>query len=107
MSRPIRLAASARRELGEAARWHEKQRPGLGRELKEAVSSVLRIIAEQPEVGSRLRSRLQRSLLRYLVPRFPYQVIYYATERDLVVLAVAHTRRRPSYWRERLTPTEG
>ena len=36
------------------------------------------------------------------VTRFPYHVIYLETATDIRILAVAHDRRKPGYWRERL-----
>jgi len=38
-----------------------------------------------------------------LMPRFPYGVVYVMTPAgDVVVVAVAHVRRRPGYWAHRL-----
>ena len=36
------------------------------------------------------------------VPRFPYRVVFLETEPEILVVAVAHERRRPGYWRARL-----
>ena len=41
-----------------------------------------------PELGVR----------RYLLRRFPYAVAYLGEVGQVVVLAVAHTRREPLYW---------
>jgi len=38
---------------------------------------------------------------RYVLPDFPYSVIYFV-EAAIIIVAVAHDRRRPGYWRERL-----
>jgi hypothetical protein len=38
---------------------------------------------------------------KFLLRRFPYSVVYRITERELQVIAVAHGRRRPGYWRIR------
>jgi hypothetical protein len=35
-------------------------------------------------------------------PRFPYSVVYLEDEDEIWVLAVAHAKRRPGYWRGRL-----
>ena len=102
MIRSIRVAESAAAELAEAVRWHERQRAGLGRDLKDVVASVVRMIAARPEVGSRVASRSKRILRRRLTPRFPYQLIDYVDRGAVVVVAVAHTSRRPSYWKDRL-----
>lgn len=34
--------------------------------------------------------------------RFPYYVVYIEVGPDVLVLAVAHNRRRPTYWTRRL-----
>ncbi|GAA1598468.1 hypothetical protein GCM10009693_07950 [Leucobacter chromiireducens subsp. chromiireducens] len=36
------------------------------------------------------------------VPRLPYRVLYYFADQVVVILAVAHYRRKPGYWRPRL-----
>ena len=38
----------------------------------------------------------------YLLKRYPFQLIYRkASEEQLLIVAVAHTSRRPGYWSER------
>jgi hypothetical protein len=36
------------------------------------------------------------------VKRFPYRVVYVVVGEDVDVIAVAHAKRRPAYWRRRL-----
>ncbi len=38
-----------------------------------------------------------------LVERFHYDVIYIVRDDEVLVVAVAHQRRKPGYWRRRLT----
>lgn len=38
---------------------------------------------------------------RYLFHRFPYQLVYRVSSARVEVVAVAHGRRRPGYWRSR------
>ena len=33
---------------------------------------------------------------------FPYRVVYRIREHDLYVVAIAHTSRRPDYWKHRV-----
>ena len=37
----------------------------------------------------------------YLLRRFPYLIVYRVTGTTIQVVAVAHGRRRPGYWRAR------
>ncbi len=39
--------------------------------------------------------------------RFPFLIVYALFTDRLVVIAVAHTRREPGYWRERLGELSG
>jgi len=38
---------------------------------------------------------------KFLLRRFPYGVVYRITESAIQVIAVAHGRRRPGYWKSR------
>ena len=38
---------------------------------------------------------------RFLLRRFPYQLIYRQRADEIEVVAVMHQRRRPGYWRRR------
>jgi hypothetical protein len=39
---------------------------------------------------------------RLLLRRFPYAVIVRESAEEILVIAFAHTARRPGYWRRRL-----
>lgn len=36
---------------------------------------------------------------------FPYRVVYFVADELLTIVAVAHAKRRPGYWRERVAPS--
>lgn len=93
MSQPVRFHPIARLELDEAMGWYERQKSGLGMELKEAVVQMLARIDETPGRFRPVRGEIRRALLR----RFPY-AIHFLTEADaIVVLAVFHTKRNPRH----------
>lgn len=70
----------------------------LAADLRDAFRDALGAISEAPRryppylLGSR----------RYLMRRFPYALIF-DVEPQVVVLAVAHAKRRPGYWQTRRT----
>lgn len=33
---------------------------------------------------------------------FPYGVLYFSTDSEIVIVAYAHEKRRPGYWKRRL-----
>jgi len=38
---------------------------------------------------------------RFLLQRFPYEVVYVVRGNRVLVVAIAHCKRRPGYWRDR------
>ena len=37
----------------------------------------------------------------YRMPNFPYSLIYRVVEEEVILIALAHHRRRPGYWQKR------
>ncbi|GGI09859.1 hypothetical protein GCM10011354_36160 [Egicoccus halophilus] len=101
MSRPVTFEPEASYELEAAALWYEAQRSGLGQTFLATVDHL----ATWPEAGASVPGVPAHLEVRQMpVVRFPYRVVYLAASRELRVLAVAHTRRRPGYWRSRTEP---
>jgi len=98
VTRTLRNLKEAGEEFGAAVRWYEEQRPGLGAEFFDAVVQATSLIQTHPEAGPLSRDRRTR---RVLVQRFPYQVVYRVSDDEIVVVAIAHPKRRPGYWRKR------
>lgn len=95
--KPRQISEPASLELAEAVRWYEERRPGWGARLFDAVSQALDLIEQFPESGS-----LQRPAVRRLSVRgFPFSVVYRVRPDDVSVIAVAHAKRRPGYWKNR------
>jgi len=63
----------------------------------EQFDSTASLILAHPKLGKPVSSRV-RALP---ISRFPYSVIYRITPEAIIVLAVAHQRRRPAYWAQR------
>jgi hypothetical protein len=91
---------AARDELAEAVAYYDQQRPALGddflAEVKRAVTRIREFPTAWPQVSRRSR--------RCRVTRFPYGLVYQQTPEVIRILAVAHLRRRPRYWRAREKP---
>jgi toxin ParE1/3/4 len=96
---PLQISEPASLELAEAVRWHEARRPGWGSRLFDAVAGTFAIIESFPEIGSSRRGQLLSRQLK--VRGFPYVVAYRIRPTDVYIVAVAHTSRRPGYWKHR------
>jgi toxin ParE1/3/4 len=92
------LQRTAEAEFEVAVGYYDRLRAGLGGELREAVMEAFGRIRRHPQRFARYK----RSPYRFcLVKRFPYVIYFGETEDRIWVVAVAHGRRRPDYWRRR------
>ena len=96
----MRFHPAAKEELADAAVWYERRRAGLGQEFRTTVRAAARTIGENPNAWS--LSPEAPSVRVYTLRRFPFLLPYAIEARSVVVLAVAHAKRRPGYWRLRL-----
>lgn len=94
---PIILLPEAEEDLTDAAVFYEHERSGLGAEFTLEVEHALERLAGNPHAGPEVSDGARKLLLR----RFPYLLIYRIRSDRVLVLAVAHQRRNPAYWRGR------
>jgi hypothetical protein len=103
--RPARLSSEAVEELFEAAAWYRDQQQGLELEFLAEVDRILPMLETSPASFPRvLGLAVDLEIRRALLPRFPYALVFVETEREIRILAVAHLKRRPGYWLNRVEP---
>ena len=94
-------------EAAEAAAWYETQRSGFGHEFRLEFKFELDRLREGILPGTPWPGRLGAvGVKRLLMRQFPFSLVFVIEKDEAVVLAVAHHRRRPAYWRPRLSRTQ-
>lgn len=98
MSVQVVFHALAAKEAREAEAWYAARSPETAERFRAAIVAATQRIAEN--VGTH---PVGRTRFRYVqVHRFPYWLIFCFDDPTTVrVVAVAHGRRRPGYWRRR------
>ena len=84
----------AQKELLDAMAWYEERAVGLGFEFARAVDVAIERIRRTPLTYPALEGGLRHLMIR----KFPYSVVYIATESEIVVVSCFHHRRRPGSW---------
>lgn len=95
--KPVRFLEEARNEFLEQISYYEEHRKGLGDRFRESVESAAALASAHPKLGSPWKLRTRRVFAK----GFPFSVVYRIEATELVVFAVAHFKRRPTYWRDR------
>jgi toxin ParE1/3/4 len=94
--RRFRIHDEATLELRRAAAWYDERREGLGDEFVLAVNAAIAKIVDAPARWPRFAGAS-----RYVLKRFPYNLIFRFDDEQIEIVAIAHHSRRPTYWKRR------
>lgn len=94
----FRFLPPAEADLLDAIAYYAAIQQDLGLRFEQAVADAVRGAVAHPERGAP-RSKNTR---RWLVKGFPFGVIYRASAEEVLIVAVAHERRRPERWMQRV-----
>ena len=103
MTLPVRPNAAAEDEFRYYIRWYEKEGAGLGERLWAEIDAAITLISEHPSIGEAVRRvRASGPIRRVPLRHFPFRLVYRQYADHLEVVALAHTSRRSTYWRDRI-----
>ena len=96
MPAEIQLSPEAESELRAAYLWYLDRDLLVAEAFKAEVTHALKSVSEAPDRWPLMTDRVRR----YVLPRFPFSIVY-RTHGSLVdVVAIAHQKRKPGYWRK-------
>jgi len=84
-------------EFEEAVRFYKERGRNLGKRFAREVKTTIRKIVATPDRWRVLEADVRRCLVRV----FPYSVLYTIEADYVLIIAVAHGKRQPGYWRHR------
>jgi len=96
--RRVEFHEEASRELEAAFDWYLERSESTAERLLIDLNIATANVAEAPQrwPASNYGTR------KFLLTRFPYALIYREFSLFIQILAVAHARRRPGYWKNRV-----
>jgi plasmid stabilization system protein ParE len=94
----VRYLTPAREEFLAALDFYEREAPGLGADFDAELSELEQRIQSHPHSGAPYRHGTRRAILQ----SFPFAVIYDISQNEIVIVALAHQRRHPDYWADRM-----
>ncbi len=94
----LRIQAQAQQEINEAFDWYFKRSPEAADAFLTEIGASLKQIASHPQLYPAYTKNTRRRVLT----TYPYSVIFQEKEDMILVVAVAHAKRRPGYWRKRV-----
>ena len=81
-----------------AREWYEAPSVAAAEAFMEELDHIVARIEKYPEGGAPYLEGTRR----YLMRRFPFSVVYREKRRIHQIVAVAHSKRKPGYWKSRV-----
>lgn len=94
----IHIRPEAEDDIEDAATWYEKQQENLGQDFLAELSSIFKVLSENPN----LYPAIYRDTHRAVIHRFPFNVHYLIEDTSVIVVAVMHGSRHPKRWQSRV-----
>ena len=84
-------------EFSNAIEYYETCKKTLGLEFANEVYQTIQRIIQFPNAWH----PLDKNNRRCLTNRFPFGIIYYQKNDEIIILAIMHLNRKPDYWKNR------
>jgi plasmid stabilization system protein ParE len=96
-SKPFRFHPEAKEEFRNTIRWYRTENLLVSSEFRIAVSSAIRLTAQTQQRWP----KYLHGTRRFVIQRFPFSVVYLDDPDIVTIVAVAHSKRKPGYWKDR------
>jgi plasmid stabilization system protein ParE len=93
----IRFSTEALAEAEAAQQWYVECSLPAGKAFLEELTHAVKRVSESPEQWPRYIGGTHR----YVFHRFPFSLVYRQMGNEIVIVAVAHGKRKPGYWKAR------
>jgi hypothetical protein len=100
-AKPWRIHAEAEQERDRAAADYADVDVELGADFRDALREAIAARRHTPDIGTAVKVG-KHHVRRCRIRRFPFALVFVELDAEYLVLAVAHVRQRPGYWKKRL-----
>lgn len=96
--KPVSIHPAALAEAEAAIDWYRSRSERAAKRFLDELSTAIERISNDPAQFMAVESGLRRLVLS----RFPYVIVFREGASAIEIIAVAHGRRAPNYWRDRI-----
>jgi plasmid stabilization system protein ParE len=90
----VKFHPHARAELRAARNWYHERSPLSAFAFAQTVQNAIARIKDTPHTFP----LADHGTRKFVLQRFPFNIFYQTRENEIIIVAVAHQKRRPGYW---------
>jgi len=97
MNRRLNVHSEAETEILQALTWYGERSRVAARAFVQELTNMVTLATRSPESWPQTYGNTRQIVF----PRFPFNLVFRMRGETIEIVAVAHQRRRPSYWHNR------
>jgi len=94
---PVNYLPGARRDFDESFEWYADRSPIAAARFTGAIDAAVKKISG----GSSILPYVDQRHQECPVKRFPFRVVFRQDDSQILIVAIAHTKRRRNFWQYR------
>jgi hypothetical protein len=94
----VKFLDSAQLEFHDSVNYYNEQSFGWGFEFALEIQKTINRIVLYPNAWVQISKRARKCKCN----RFPYSVIYFFDNDEIIIVALMHSKRNPGYWFNRI-----
>jgi plasmid stabilization system protein ParE len=94
----VRLHLKARAEHRDTRNWYHEFSPLSAIAFAQTVDNAISRIREAPNIYP----LAEHGTRKFVIQRFPFNIFFLTRDIEILIVAVAHQKRRPGYWSSRV-----
>jgi len=98
-SRQIDVHPEAIAEARAAVKWYRQRSPSAANAFLAEIDHAIERVSQSPETWP---SYVQGTR-RFILHRFPFSIVYREVFESIQIVAIAHAKRKPGYWKKRIS----
>ena len=95
--RSVEFLRGARLDFDESFDWYAQRSVRAAARFAAVVDAALETVAANPTQFA----RLDDIHWEFRLKKFPHRIVYRLVDNRVLVVAIAHAKRRPGYWKRR------
>lgn len=93
----VEISPEAEQEIVQAVRWYAQKNQLAADVFRTIVFDSVDTISHSPLSWAKVS---EDGVRKFVLPRYPYSIFFTVRGSTVQILAVAHNRRMPGYWRK-------
>jgi hypothetical protein len=94
----LKFHKESKKDLNAILNFYKIKNVNILNQFKIELSNKIKSIKNSPQLYSKIKGNIRKCKLN----KYPFNIIFVEKENIILILAIAHFKRKPYYWKKRI-----